>query len=106
MMLTLTLAVLANNIHEQVPATRCFVAAHAFYGQELQMPMRLTGTTMLSGIEESKQTLLIAGRSLLPCFQAGKRRLQIILFQYMRLLFVRLGCENEMFGNNRELVKD
>lgn len=66
------------------------------------MSVRLAGSTMLARVEEGKQTLLLA--SVLPYFQASVCHVQIILFQYMRLLLVGLRGKDEVFGNDRELV--
>jgi hypothetical protein len=68
------------------------------------MPMRLAGATMVSGVEESKQSPLLA--VVLPCLQARIRRLQIILFEDVRLLLVRLRGKNEVSSDDGKFVED
>jgi hypothetical protein len=74
---TLSLHILAgqNVVNQQIPAAGRFTFVHVLHRQELQMPMWLTGSTVLARIEEGKQTLLLAARLALPCFQASVRRL-------------------------------
>jgi hypothetical protein len=69
--------------------------------------MRLARPTVVARVEKGKQSLLLATRScaLLPCFQASIRRFQIILFQDVCLLLVRLCSKYEVFGNYREFIE-
>jgi hypothetical protein len=68
------------------------------------MPMRLAGATVVSGVEESKQSPLLA--VVLPCLQASIRRLQVILLENVRLLLVRLRGKNEVSRDDGEFVED
>jgi hypothetical protein len=68
------------------------------------MAMRLARPAVITRVEEGEQTLLLV--ILRPRLQARVRRLQIILFQHVCLLFVRLGRENEVACDDGELVED
>lgn len=71
------------------------------------MPVRLARAAVVPGVEERKQTLLLATVccALLPCAQASVRRLQIILLQDVCLLLVRLSREDEVLGDDGEFVE-
>jgi hypothetical protein len=68
------------------------------------MPMRLAGATVVSRVEESKQSPLLA--VVLPCPQARIRRLQIILLENVRLLLIRLRGKDEVSSDDGKFVED
>jgi len=69
------------------------------------MPMCLTRTAIVPRIEEGEQAVGPAAWALLPRLQARVRRREIVLFQQMRLLFVRFRRYYEMVGDDRVLVQ-
>jgi len=70
------------------------------------MSMGLGCAAMLPRVEEGeKAPLLAVACALLPLLQASIGRLQVILLEHMRLLLIRLGGEDEVFGYDGEFVQ-
>ena len=70
------------------------------------MPPRLAGPAVFARVEKGKQLLLRVGWPFLPRFQASIRCLQVILLKKVRLLFVQLRGENEVFRYDRKLIEN
>lgn len=68
------------------------------------MSVRLTSPTVLARIEKGKQLaiLLFLFPSTKTCMGSGK----VVLLEHVRLLLVKLGCNDKVLWNDRVLVQN